>query len=233
VALCLGFVLPENFRYPYAAIGFSDFWRRWHITLSAWLRDYLYIPIGGNRKGAVRTYVNLMITMLLGGLWHGASWTFVVWGALHGIYLCVERFIKENLFVPKPVLVDVSVQRASMIPALNKNFNNFLLALFTFFLVNVTWVFFRAPDFTGAWRMLTAMFGRTAKAAALLPYIDVIKVTTVIGLMLIFHWIMRNTSVLAVAQKTKWWIVGLVWSFFIISIIISQKSGDSFIYFQF
>ena len=89
VALCLGFVLPENFRYPYAAIGFSDFWRRWHITLSAWLRDYLYIPIGGNRKGAVRTYVNLMITMLLGGLWHGASWTFVVWGGLHGMYLCV------------------------------------------------------------------------------------------------------------------------------------------------
>src|SRR5215216_3412788 len=96
VAMCLGFKLPENFRYPYAAIGFSDFWRRWHITLSTWLRDYLYIPLGGNRKGEVRTYVNLMITMLLGGLWHGASWTFVVWGALHGIYLCAERLIKEK-----------------------------------------------------------------------------------------------------------------------------------------
>ena len=123
--------------------------------------------------------------------------------------------------------------QASMAPPLTKNLNNFLIALFTFFLVNVTWVFFRAPDFRAAWRMLTAMFGRTAKGVALLPDIDVIKVTTVIVLMLVFHWCMRNTSVLAVAQKTKWWIVGLVWSFFIIAIIISQKSGDSFIYFQF
>src|SRR6476646_2276324 len=102
VALCLGFVLPENFLYPYAAVGFSDFWRRWHITLSAWLRDYLYIPIGGNRKGKLRTYVNLMITMLLGGLWHGASWTFVAWGALHGTYLCVEKLIQDFKIRFKP-----------------------------------------------------------------------------------------------------------------------------------
>ena len=95
-ALCLGFILPENFRYPYGAVGFSDFWRRWHITLSAWLRDYLYIPLGGNRKGEARTYINLMITMLLGGLWHGASWTFVAWGGLHGIYLWVEKFVRDQ-----------------------------------------------------------------------------------------------------------------------------------------
>ncbi|MCE7766518.1 MBOAT family protein, partial [Pseudomonas putida] len=86
ISSCLGFTLPDNFRYPYAAIGFSDFWRRWHITLSTWLRDYLYIPLGGNRHGAARTYMALMGTMLIGGLWHGASWTFVVWGALHGVY---------------------------------------------------------------------------------------------------------------------------------------------------
>ena len=79
--------MPDNFRFPYAAVGFSDFWRRWHISLSTWLRDYLYIPLGGNRKGPARTYVNLMMTMLLGGLWHGASWTFVVWGGLHGLFL--------------------------------------------------------------------------------------------------------------------------------------------------
>src|SRR5215213_5763270 len=95
VAMCLGFKLPENFRYPYAAIGFSDFWRRWHITLSTWLRDYLYIPLGGNRHGGKRTYINLMLTMVLGGLWHGASWTFVVWGALHGIYLIGERWLRS------------------------------------------------------------------------------------------------------------------------------------------
>src|SRR5882724_6043807 len=115
VALCLGFVLPENFHYPYAAIGFSDFWRRWHITLSSWLRDYLYIPLGGNRKGEARTYVNLMITMLLGGLWHGASWTFVVWGALHGTYLCAERLVKEK-FVPKQAAQEIMIRRASLVP---------------------------------------------------------------------------------------------------------------------
>ena len=95
VAGCLGFVLHENFLYPYAATGFSDFWRRWHITLSAWLRDYLYIPLRGNPNGTFRTYVYLMVTMLLGGLWHGANWTFVVWGALHGFYLMVEKFIQD------------------------------------------------------------------------------------------------------------------------------------------
>ena len=86
--------MPDNFRFPYAAVGFSDFWRRWHITLSSWLRDYLYIPLGGNRFGPARTYTALMGTMLLGGLWHGAAWTFVVWGGLHGLYLAVERWLK-------------------------------------------------------------------------------------------------------------------------------------------
>ncbi|HYW50979.1 MAG TPA: MBOAT family O-acyltransferase, partial [Gemmatimonadaceae bacterium] len=85
-SLALGFSIIDNFRFPYAAIGFSDFWQRWHISLSTWLRDYLYIPLGGNRRGPSRTYVNLMLTMLLGGIWHGASWTFVVWGGLHGLY---------------------------------------------------------------------------------------------------------------------------------------------------
>ncbi len=96
-ALALGFSIPDNFRAPYAAIGFSDFWCRWHISLSSWLRDYLYIPLGGNRQGPGRTYVNLMLTMLLGGLWHGAAWTFVVWGGLHGFYLCAERWLKPRL----------------------------------------------------------------------------------------------------------------------------------------
>lgn len=235
VALCLGFILPENFRYPYAAIGFSDFWKRWHITLSAWLRDYLYIPLGGNRKGEVRTYVNLMITMLLGGLWHGASWTFVVWGALHGVYLCVEKLIKEK-FTGNPKLVPkMELQQASLVPpiAANNALSGFFLALLTFFLINVTWVFFRAADFTTAWRMLSAMFGQTDKAMAVLPTVDMIKIAVVIVLMITLHWLMRNTSVLQVAQKSKWWMVGLVWAFLLIAVIVSQKSGGSFIYFQF
>lgn len=226
VAMCLGFSLPENFRYPYAAIGFSDFWKRWHITLSLWLRDYLYIEIGGNRKGELRTYFNLMITMLLGGLWHGANWTFVVWGALHGTYLCVERMLVRR---PRPV-PDVSLQKASFIPT---GVSQFPLALLTFFLVTITWVFFRSPDFGGAWHMLTSMFGQAHKGAMLLPTTDILKVLIVIVPMLFFHWIMRNTNVLSVAKKIHPVVLGLVWAFLLMAIVVSQKTGDSFIYFQF
>lgn len=96
LALLMGFHLPENFRRPYLAISLQDFWRRWHISLSTWLRDYLYISLGGNRKGPFRTYINLMITMLLGGLWHGASWVYIIWGGLHGVGLAIERFLHRH-----------------------------------------------------------------------------------------------------------------------------------------
>ncbi|MBC7868240.1 MAG: MBOAT family protein, partial [Gloeobacteraceae cyanobacterium ES-bin-316] len=148
VAMCLGFVLPQNFNYPYAAIGFSDFWRRWHITLSSWLRDYLYIPLGGNKKGNFRTYANLMLTMLLGGLWHGANWTFVVWGGLHGFYLWVEKFIDDK-----------TGSINAMTSSSKKTLFGFIYALFTFFLVNITWVFFRADSFEKAGSIFKSMFG--------------------------------------------------------------------------
>src|SRR4029078_6780569 len=96
LALLLGYQLPENFNRPYLALSLRDFWRRWHMTLSRWLRDYLYIPLGGNRKGRAKTYRNLMVTMLLGGLWHGASWTFALWGGIHGTALSGERFARER-----------------------------------------------------------------------------------------------------------------------------------------
>ena len=240
IALCLGFTLPNNFLFPYAAIGFSDFWRRWHITLSSWLRDYLYIPLGGNRSGEARTYINLMITMLLGGLWHGASWTFVVWGALHGVYLCVEKVCKDKLAkmpgrLTAPVMPGPAVAQASVLAGLLKGrkVSNFFLALLTFFLVNVTWVFFRSPDFATAWRLLYSMFGQITEGAALLSGLDVIKVTVIISLMVLTHWLMRNTNVLAVAKKMPWWIVGGAWAFMLILLILSQESSSSFIYFQF
>jgi alginate O-acetyltransferase complex protein AlgI len=239
IGYCFGFTLTQNFRYPYAAIGFSDFWKRWHITLSTWLRDYLYIPLGGNRKGEVRTYINLMVTMLLGGLWHGASWTFVVWGALHGSFLCVEKLIREKFVSkrkpPEQIVEAAVVVQASIAPSLGKSnaFNNFLLAMFTFFLVNVTWVFFRAEDFPTAWRMLSSMFGQTTNGAALLPTVDMIKVSVVVFFMILAHWFMRNTSVMEVAKNLKWWVVSIVWASMLIALIVSQKSSDSFIYFQF
>ena len=240
VALCLGFVLPENFKYPYAAIGFSDFWRRWHITLSAWLRDYLYIPLGGNRLGNFRTYVNLMLTMLLGGLWHGANWTFVVWGGLHGTYLCVERLFRprtaaggempteEAPAVPAPVMASLAPAFLSK-PATKK----FFAALLTFFLINITWVFFRAADFGTAWRLLASMFGRVRGAAPLLQNLAMLKVGVITVCLVATHWYMRNRSVLKVAANMKWWVVGVVWSVMLVLLILSQESSSSFIYFQF
>jgi alginate O-acetyltransferase complex protein AlgI len=141
MGLMLGFVFAKNFDSPYKADSITDFWRRWHISLSTWLRDYLYVPLGGNRKGPARTYVNLAITMLLGGLWHGASWNFVIWGALHGLWLGAERAAgKRPLYwrLPRP----------------------FRVAL-TFGGLLVTWVFFRAADLDHALAYLGSMFGWT------------------------------------------------------------------------
>lgn len=238
VAACLGFVLPQNFLYPYAAIGFSDFWRRWHVTLSAWLRDYLYIPLGGNRNGKFRTYINLMITMLLGGLWHGANWTFVVWGALHGLYLWIEKMIQD---FRKPAATSMqTIQAAEMGapqmlagPVQNKTLGNFMLAMVTFFFINVTWVFFRAPDFTSAWRLLSSMFVQMPKAEALLTTMSLIKVGVITVLLVAFHWMMRNTRVLIVAEKLPWWLLGIIWSVLLLLLIWSQESSSAFIYFQF
>ena len=125
LALLLGFTLPVNFDAPYLARTLQDFWRRWHISLSSWLRDYLYIPLGGSRSGVARTYLNLFLTMLLGGLWHGAGWMFLLWGGLHGAYLAVERLVLRRL----PVVSAAPVR--------------FLQRLWTFHVVTCLWLFFR------------------------------------------------------------------------------------------
>jgi D-alanyl-lipoteichoic acid acyltransferase DltB (MBOAT superfamily) len=218
IALCLGFSLPNNFRFPYAAIGFSDFWQRWHISLSSWLRDYLYIPLGGNRKGRGRTYANLMTTMLLGGLWHGASWTFVVWGGLHGLYLAIERWLTET-FAGARIARTVLFQ--------------FAMALVTYFAVNITWVFFRAQDFPQAFSMLVSMFGLQTEATSVLPTIRIIEVIVVTVSLVGIHWFMRERSLEDVAQRAPTWLLGFIWGAMLFAIITAQGTGDAFIYFQF
>jgi alginate O-acetyltransferase complex protein AlgI len=150
-ARLMGFTLMRNFRHPYFATSFSDFWQRWHISLSEWLRDYLYIPLGGNRKGRLRTHLNLMITMLLGGLWHGANWTFVAWGALHGFFLIAQHASKALV----PWKTSGVWLRAT---------GHATAALTVFALVNVTWVFFRAPDFATAFTYLGGIAALTPGA---------------------------------------------------------------------
>ncbi len=138
VARILGFELMHNFDAPYLSKTITEFWRRWHISLSSWLRDYLYIPLGGNRQGNVRTYLNLMITMLLGGLWHGAAWTFVFWGLLHGIYLAVHRLYLSRL------------KKRAFFRHLPTSIGNLFKIIFTFHIVALTWIFFRTQDLMSA-----------------------------------------------------------------------------------
>jgi len=219
VAMCVGFWLPENFRWPYGAIGFSDFWRRWHISLSSWLRDYLYISLGGNRNGPRRTQINLMTTMLLGGLWHGAAWTFVVWGGLHGAYLIAERWVKRwtephAWARTLPVLV--------------------LGALFTYFLVCITWVFFRAHEFDTAFSMLGTMLGlHSVPGAGILAQGEMLSVLVITALMLAAHWKLRNSSLEDVASRLSWPTRAIVLAFLILLTLTSAGDDRAFIYFQF
>jgi alginate O-acetyltransferase complex protein AlgI len=149
-ALVLGYRLAPNFERPYSATSLRDFWRRWHISLSTWLRDYLYVPLGGNRLGTARTYLNLLATMLLGGLWHGAAWTFVAWGAMHGVGLAVERAAEaaglERLRPPR-----------------------WLARVLVFHFVCAAWVLFRAPDFRGARDVFDGLFAGTTWTPNLTP----------------------------------------------------------------
>ncbi len=212
IALCLGFALPDNFRFPYAAIGFSDFWSRWHISLSSWLRDYLYIPLGGNRRGRRRTYINLGLTMLLGGLWHGAAWRFVVWGGLHGAYLGIERWLgKRNLTsgVPK-------------VPA----------ALLTYVLVLITWVFFRAQSFGDGWFILQAMFGMRSDSL-LVGNVNTLLVPLVTLGLLFTHWMLREDSVEGFWSRLPTAMQVLALSAMLIAIVLSPGENRAFIYFQF
>lgn len=173
-ALLLGVRFPLNFNAPYKARNIVDFWRRWHISLSTWLRDYLYIPLGGNRKGPARTYVNLMLTMLLGGLWHGASWSFVVWGGLHGAALSATR----------AYLAYKSKRRAARGPPAGGQqwVRQGVAILLTFQLVCAGWIFFRADSFENAWLIYSRIFSWTSYHPNLHP-----RVIAVLLLGLVSH----------------------------------------------
>ena len=217
-ALCLGFHLKDNFRFPYAAIGFSDFWRRWHISLSTFLRDYLYIPLGGNQVQPLRAAANLVIVMFLGGLWHGAAWTFVVWGLLHGSYLVIERVFRV-LFENKAWANNLATRA--------------MAGFATYGAVCIAWVFFRAPDFTVAARMLSGMFGGHAHADAILSTREMLQIVLVTIGMIVAHWSLRDSNIETAVQRLPRWVVTSAWAFMACAIILTQGSSNAFIYFQF
>jgi D-alanyl-lipoteichoic acid acyltransferase DltB (MBOAT superfamily) len=218
LALLLGFRLPMNFDSPYQAASITEFWRRWHISLSSWLKDYLYISLGGNRAGKIKQYRNLMITMLLGGLWHGASWKFVVWGGIHGIALSIEKFLNIPKFVSK------------------NRYTRILGVLITFHIVCLCWIFFRAQSFSLAMDMINQILF-FFHGEILLQFIN--GYTTVLALILIgfiTHFMPRRVEFLTenwvsrspVAVKAMM-IVAVIW------LVIQVKSAgiQPFIYFQF
>ncbi len=219
VAACFGFVLTDNFRCPYAARGFSDFWRRWHISLSQWLRDYLYISLGGNRKGKRRTYVNLSTTMLLGGLWHGASWNFVIWGGLHGFYLCAERFVAWLTGGARWTKTFVA---------------QFSLQALTFYLVCISWVFFRAPTLGASIQLIQTMTGGSSHlpTSLLLP-IEITVVLSLVCMTLFAHHLLRERPLTQILTGAPWWARSVVMAGLIIGILHIQGTARGFIYFQF
>jgi alginate O-acetyltransferase complex protein AlgI len=211
-ALLLGFHFPINFRRPYLAVSITDFWRRWHISLSSWLRDYLYIPLGGNRHGRAKTYRNLMITMLLGGLWHGANWTFLAWGAFHGLLLSIERMLGIGREREHPSF-------ALAVPRI----------VLTFCLVCVGWVFFRAPTFADAHFVLGQMFALRGGQWPIDPVLMVLCVLSVlIAVLEEFDCLTKHIEAVPV------WSLGLILGvlLFVVEVFGTDRSLP-FIYFQF
>ncbi len=218
IALCLGFSLPDNFRFPYAAMGFSDFWQRWHISLSSWLRDYLYIPLGGSRISLSRTQINLMMTMFIGGLWHGASWTFVVWGGLHGSYLVAEKVIRN---------------RMPSWSGWQQPLGQLCLIAFTFIFVCFAWVFFRASDFSRAFEIAGAMLGLVGTDDDWVRHEALMMANVTLVGIAFAHITMRATSIEDVIAKVPWWMRSAAISLMLIAIVAMPGEDRAFIYFQF
>ncbi len=219
LALLMGFRLPINFNSPYKAISLRDFWHRWHISLSAWLRDYLYIPLGGSRKGKVRTQVNVMLTMLLGGLWHGANWLFVIWGGIHGLGLVLQRILS-------PVLPDGNKGR----------FYRFLTIFATFHLVTVAWIFFRARSLEKAGQMFAQIF-HDFQVSLLPGFLE--GYWPVLAIMLagfVLHWLpyyLKEKARGYFIEFPLWLKVVSVFLFIFLLYQVSTSELQAFIYFQF
>lgn len=224
-ARLLGYELPLNFNSPYLSVNIVDFWRRWHMSLSRWLRDYLYIPLGGSRRGPVRTYVNLFITMLLGGLWHGASWTFVAWGAMHGIALAITRWVHDWRGV------------AGERPLFSGRVYHVVAVLMTFNIVCFAWILFRAPTFGVALAVMqgiSRLSGVGAADVGRFGWVTLGIVATSLALLYALHLLGQRRIL---ARSSGWTAVALRSVFYaavVIGVTLASTGGtQQFIYFQF
>ena len=222
LALLLGFHFPMNFNSPYKAESVTDFWHRWHISLSTWLRDYLYISLGGNRKGKIRTYVNLMLTMLLGGLWHGASWNFIVWGGLHGAALALHKFFRNATGRPKTYH--------------STGLRRLFAVVVTFHFVCFCWIFFRNSTFEASTVMIRQIFTAFHPELFMQLVTGYWQVFVLMASGLLLHWCPDSWQDACGRAVTRLPLVGqalLVVA--MVYLVIQVKSSDiqPFIYFQF
>lgn len=213
-AKLFGFNFNRNFNFPYFSKTLTEFWRRWHMSLSFWLRDYLYISLGGNRKGIVITYRNLLLTMLLGGLWHGNTWNFVIWGAIHGLFLSIEKYTFSALKI--------------------KTFNAFGY-IYTFIVVLIAWVFFRASDFDTAWSILSKWF--TLDFGSLFigdinAFVNA-SILMLIGLLIDLRIFKSNIPLEDYGNKFSTVRLSLIVSLIILMLCLFYSTAENFIYFQF
>ena len=214
VSLLFGIDLMVNFRKPYFAQSISDFWRRWHISLSTWFKDYLYIPLGGNRGTVLRTQINLLIVFLLSGLWHGANWTFLAWGFLHGSYLIIENRV---------------------IPGLGfDQWSRFPKRLLVFILVSIAWVFFRAQSMGSAVQTLSQLFHSPVLGWGMIPQFELIEAAVAISFLLLFEYLDDRTPIWSRIQKLSLFPRRLTYALILVLFLITaQFAGKQFIYFQF
>ncbi len=215
LAYILRIRLPTNFLRPYGAASVVEFWRRWHITLSHWLRDYLYIPLGGGRLGRSRQLANLMITMVLGGLWHGASWTFVVWGFIHGAALSLNHLLRS-----------VMRSRGVRLP-------RWLGILLTFHFVTLAWVYFRAPDMATAHQVLAGPFVAGWSDALAELRLNAFPVLLLVLLFGLHRWDRHALIRLGARRLPKAILLPVLAVCVMIAVVVSQGSSAKFIYFDF
>jgi D-alanyl-lipoteichoic acid acyltransferase DltB (MBOAT superfamily) len=227
VSRILGIELILNFRQPYLAASITDFWRRWHISLSTWLREHLYIPLGGNRRGMLITYRNLMLTMLLGGLWHGAGWTFVIWGGLHGVYLAGHRLWTARGAARSAARSAPPDHRAGAPTSLHQVAG----ILLTFHLVCFAWIFFRAKDLDTAWQVIA---GLAAGDGSLSPLVPVSCMGLMLQMAIVDYACVRGARQVPLSPEAPLFGRSLIYGSAVALMILANTTGEvPFIYFQF
>lgn len=214
LAEMFGYKLMQNFNFPYISRSFSEFWRRWHISLSSWLRDYLYIPLGGNRHGETRTYFNLMATMFLGGLWHGAAWSYAVWGTWHGVALAIERFLQSKFKIK------------------NNTFNAIWQTLLVFIFVAMAWLLFKLPDFSHVIIYCKSLFTNINSGIGINRNFVYIMIYSLPVWAYHAHYLLQQSSNASYQRFTRYF-EPYIYAILIFFILVNSGSAGEFIYFQF